>query len=288
MNTISTTGATGMTAEEFRIFRDYIYRRSGLYFEESKKFFLEKKLAERLVALGIDSFSRYFMHLHQENEPVEVKEIFRHITTTETGFYRNRRQMDGLRRRLLQDVVARVQKRGDRLLRVWSAGCSTGEECYTVAMLIRQHLDAANLDLQAEVIGSDINEQALKEARLGLYGEERCAPLPDELRHGFMDQVPGGFQVKGDIRQSVRFSYFNLADTFRYLSMGKMDMVLCRNVMIYFGEAARKEVLDSMARVIRPGGLLFLGYSEHIPKPGPFEPVVRDGRTVCYRKVNES
>lgn len=277
-----------MTPQEFRILRDYLYRRSGLYFEESKKFFLERKLRTRVESMGMQSYSQYFMNLHGENELMELKEIFKQVTTTETGFFRNRKQMLAVHHELLDGLIQEARRRPDQMLKGWSAGCSTGEEAYSLAMLIRAKLTELNLDIPVQISGSDINERALKTAEHGLYDAYQCAALPQPFLDRYMKRVGDRLHVSEQIRDMVRFEFFNLADTTRYLRLGRMDFVFCRNVLIYFGDAVRKEVLQGLARVIRPGGLLFLGYSEHLPRQPHFDPVIRDGHTICYRRIEEA
>ena len=288
MTTISVPGVPLMTPQEFRILRDYLYRRCGLYFEESKKFFLERKLRDRVGAMGMQSYSQYFMNLHGENEWMELKEIYKQVTTTETGFFRNRKQMNALRYELMDDLIQEARRRPDQMLKGWSAGCSTGEEAYSLAMLIRSKLSGSELDIPVRITGSDINERALKTAEHGLYDANRCTGLPQPFLDRYMEPVGDRYRVCDRIRDMVSLTFFNLADTTRYLRLGRMDFVFCRNVLIYFGDAVRKEVLQGLARVIRPGGLLFLGYSEHLPRQPYFDPLIRDGHTICYRRIEEA
>lgn len=285
---LSIAGAPGLTDEEFRIIRDYIYRRCGMYFEDSRKFYLEHKLGKRLKALGSRSFSQYFMEIQQSGgDETEVQEIFNTVTTTETCFYRNTPQMLAFQNLVLPEVVAEKFSSGSRILKIWSAGCASGEEPYTLAMLALEGVQSFPADLRVEIMASDINRSAISAAERGIYTARAAQRLPVELRERYMTPHGDGFRVNRDVRDMVTFRFFNLANGTKYLSFGKMDIVFCRNVLIYFAEASRRKALEDLSRVLNPNGFLFVGYSENaMMMSSRFSLVHYNKRPVCYRAVS--
>ena len=285
----SIAGVPGLTDDEFRNLRDHIYRRSGLYFEDSKKFYLEHKLGRRLKELGSRSFSQYYMELQQSGgEGAEMQEIFDTVTTTETCFYRNAPQMQAFSKLVLPELVEKKFASGSNTLRIWSAGCATGEEPYTLAMLVLEGAAAFPGNLKIEILATDINRSALTAAERGIYTEQAARRLPENLRERYMIPHGEGYRLKREVCDMVKFRFFNLANGTRYLTFGKMDIVFCRNVMIYFAEAARKKVLDNLSRILNPEGFLFVGYSENpLLTQGPFSLVQYNSRPVCYRVVTQ-
>lgn len=282
---LSIAGAPGLTDEEFRILRDYIYRRCGMYFEDSKKFYLEHKLGKRLKELGSRSFSQYFMDVQQSGgDTTEIQEIFNSVTTTETCFYRNTPQMQAFRNLVLPEVVAEKFSSGSKTLRIWSAGCATGEEPYTLAMLVLEGMSSFPADLRIEIMATDINRSAMNVAERGIYSAQAAQRLPDNLRDRYMTPHGDGFRVNREVRNRVTYRFFNLANGTRYISFGKMDIVFCRNVLIYFAEASRRKALEDLSRVLNPAGFLFVGYSENaVMMSSRFSLVHYNKRPVCYR-----
>ncbi|NOY22214.1 MAG: protein-glutamate O-methyltransferase CheR [Acidobacteria bacterium] len=284
----SIAGAPGLTDEEFRILRDYIYRRCGMYFEDSKKFYLEHKLGTRLKELGSRSFSQYFMEIQQSGgDETEIQEIFNTVTTTETSFYRNAPQMQTFRNLVLPEVVENKFSSGNRTLKIWSAGCATGEEPYTLAMLVLEGRSSFPSDLRIEITASDINRSVMNAAERGIYTARAAQRLPVELRERYMTPHGDGFRVNREVRDMITFRFFNLANGTRYLSFGKMDIVFCRNVLIYFAEASRRKALEDLSRVLNPNGFLFVGYSENaLMMSSRFSLVYYNKRPVCYRMAS--
>ncbi len=282
---LSIAGAPGLTDEEFRILRDYIYRRSGMYFEDSKKFYLEHKLGGRLKELGSRSFSQYFMELQQSGgDTAEVQEIFNTVTTTETCFYRNAPQMQAFLNLVLPEVVGKKFSSGSRRMKIWSAGCSTGEEPYTLAMLVLEAAPSFPSDLRIEIMATDINRNAMSVAERGVYSARAAQRLPVEFKDRYMTPHGDGFRVNRDVRDMVNFRFFNLANGTRYINFGKMDVVFCRNVLIYFADAARKKAIEDLSRVLNPSSFLFVGYSENaLMLSSRFSLVHYNGRPVCYK-----
>lgn len=252
-----------MGSEEFRLLRDFIYRHCGLHFGEDSKYLLERRLSKRLQALQIKNYKDYYYHLrYNKNKDEELTEVVNELTTNETYFFREDFQLKTLTREILPEIVARKEKTGDRKLRIWSAGCSSGEEPYTLAMLL---LDMPLLDgWQIDIIGTDISQRVLQVARKGIYGASSFRSTDDAYVRRFFTEVDGKHRIADRVKKLVTISHLNLFDSSRVALLGKMDIVLCRNVIIYFDLAAKKRVIDSFYKRLSPEGFLLLGHSESL------------------------
>ncbi len=252
-----------MGNEEFRLLRDFIYRHCGLHFGEDSKYLLERRLSKRLQTLQIKNYKDYYYHLrYNKNKDEELTEVVNELTTNETYFFREDFQLKTLTREILPEIVARKEKAGERKLRIWSAGCSSGEEPYTLAMLL---LDMPLLDgWQVDIIGTDISQRVLQVARKGIYGSSSFRSTDDLYVRRFFTEVDGKHRIADRVRERVTISYLNLFDSSKVALLGKMDIVFCRNVIIYFDLAAKKRVIDSFYKRLAPEGFLLLGHSESL------------------------
>lgn len=249
--------------EEFRLLRDLIHRYCGIFFDDSSRVLLEKRLARRLEALNLTSFRDYYHHLrYDEQRAREFVELMDILTTNETYFFREEYQLKAFTDEILPEIHERKSRAGDCSLRIWSAGCSTGEEPYTISMLM---LDKPEFrDWKVEIIGTDISQRVLQIARKGIYGKGAFRTTPERyiLRH-FIEE-PGGLRISDQVRKLVSFSQFNLMDSQRLMILGKMDLIFCRNVIIYFDLEAKRQVIDSFYRLLNDYGILLLGHSESL------------------------
>ncbi|BDG05890.1 CheR family methyltransferase [Anaeromyxobacter oryzae] len=251
----------GMTEEEFRLLRDLVHAHCGLWFRDDSRYLLERRLGPRVQALGLKDFSAYHRHLRFDpGREAELDEATDVLTTNETYFYREPNQLRTFSRDILPALACARAR--ERRLRILSAGCATGEEVYTVAMLVREAglFDGWDVD----IVGCDISRRCVAHARAGAYGEHAFRnPEVEPLRRWF--QLRGGKWVVDDaVRRSVRFHRENLLDPGALATVPGVDVVFCRNVMIYFDLAARRRVLRRFHERLRPGGWLLLGHSESL------------------------
>jgi len=252
-----------MSEEEFRLIRDLIYGHCGLFFDRDAKFLLEKRLSRRLTFHQLPGFREYYHFLkYSRGREQELSDIMDILTTNETYFFREEFQLKAFSGEILPELKAAKEKRGDRTLRIWSAGCSTGEEPYTIAMLIIE--SGAFLNWKVEIIGTDISNRVLQQARKGLYGKSSFRTTEQERVRRFFQEQDGFFRVNDQVRGLVTISHLNLLDENRMILLGKMDIIFCRNVIIYFDQVAKKKVVDSFYRSLREGGYLLLGHSESL------------------------
>jgi chemotaxis protein methyltransferase CheR len=276
------TGKPEMTAEEFRLMRDYVYGHCGILVRDDMKFVMQRRLWPRLEALGLSDFSAYYRYLRFDAQRrAELETAIEALTTHETYFFREPRQLKAFS----DEVLPRLERRNARLkrLRIWSAGCSSGEEAYTVAMLLKESGRFEGWDV--EVHGTDISRRVLAQARLGEYGPSSLRATPaDKISRYFVHVGPNRVRVRDDVRSWVSFGHHNLQEPDTGLLMSRMDAVFCRNVMIYFDTPARQRVLRHIYDKLVPGGYLLLGHSENlINLSADFELVHLRGDLV-YRK----
>lgn len=252
-----------MSPDEFRLLRDFVYQHCGLNFTEDSKYLLEKRLGKRLQHHHLKSYKDYYYLLrYNQNKDQELSEVVDLLTTNETYFFREDFQLRSFTEEILPEIRRRKERDGDRRLRIWSAGCSTGEEPYTIAMLLLEQPDFA--DWQIDIIGTDISQRVLQIARKGVYGESSFRVTPPEMRRRYFTEVDGKHRIVDRAKNLVTISHLNLFDAPRVGLLGRMDVVFCRNVIIYFDLAAKKRVIESFFQRLRPEGFLLLGHSESL------------------------
>ena len=252
-----------LSDEEFRLIRDLIYNHCGLFFDTDATYLLEKRLAKRLQFHQLSSFRDYYHFLkYDRKRDQELSDIMDILTTNETYFFRESFQLRAFTEEIIPSLRELKLKNGDRTLRIWSAGCSSGEEPYTIAMLL---LDRGGFaDWNVEIIGTDISHRVIQQARKGLYGKSSFRVTDDSYVRRYFTEQDGMFRVNDKVRELVTISHLNLLDANRISFLGHMDVIFCRNVIIYFDLAARRKVIDSFYRSLRNGGYLLLGHSESL------------------------
>lgn len=276
--------------EEFRLLRDLFASRAGLQFGPEFRYTMERRLRERLMVRELGTFSEYHHYLRFGARAAdEWDEAIDLLTTNETYFFREDRQLRAFQNEILPMLHA--QGRARRRLAVWSAGCSTGEEVYTIAMILAQSRlfpprstgseppesarsllarsaadrpNAPNGGWDVKVYGSDISRRCVTAARRGVYGESSFRATPDDLRRAYFRSGPGGWSVLESIRQLCHFGQMNLLDRDRPRIIGSVDAIFCRNVLIYFDARSRKAAIERLYERLLPGGVLLLGHSESL------------------------
>jgi len=273
--------APAMSEEEFRLLRDLVHGHCGVLFRDDTSYLLERRLAPRLQALGLASFGEYHRFLRYDpGRAAELDEAVDLLTTNETYFYREPLQLQAFAREILPALARTLASQ--RRLRIVSAGCSTGEEAYTVAVLVRDSRLFEGWDV--EVVGADISRRCLAAARAAAYGEHAFrSPEAEQMRRWF--RLRGGKWVVDDaIRRMVRFTRENLLAPEALASVSRVDVLFCRNVMIYFDLAARRGVLARFHAKLRDGGWLLLGHSESLLNVTADFEIVHLSRDLVYRK----
>jgi chemotaxis protein methyltransferase CheR len=251
----------------FQKFQKLIYAETGIWLGSSKTALLCGRLFRRLRALGITSLQGYYECVVQPDQQEERVRMIDAITTNETRFYREPRQFEFMVQRVFPRWRAEAEQGlRPRRVRIWSAGCSSGEEPYTVAMLLARHLPADE-GWDVRLLATDISTRVLEKARAGIYPMARSAELPKDLLHSFMlrgtAERKGEMKVKVEIQHMVDFRRLNLAQE-SDLSEGPFEAVFCRNVLIYFDAASKRRVVGNLLRRLMANGLLFVGHAENL------------------------
>lgn len=270
----------GMSDDEFRLFRDLIHDECGLYFAENKKLFLSSRIGKRLVARSLNSFYRYYRYLGEgEDRRAELLKLMDVLTINETSFFRNRAQFRLLETVVLPEILKSTPA-GERL-RIWSAGCSTGEEPYSIAIVVQETLRLGDAR-PVEVIASDLSLTALDRASRGVYTFSDVAEIDPVRRDRYFEARPEGCAVRERVKRTVIFDFHNLKHD---NGLRDLDIVFCRNVLIYFDAEEQKKTVTRFVRALRPGGYLFLGHSESVQGFSGELKFVHHDKGTAYRKA---
>ncbi len=267
--------------DEFRLLRDLINDFAGLYFDDSSAYAFDRRLGERLASLKLDGFDEYYKYLRFHSRSwAEIESAVEALTVKETYFFRQEYQLRAFRDELLPKLAA--EHAVDRRLRVWSAGCATGEEVYTIAMLIDESELFEGWDVR--VIGSDISKKSAASARRGVYSGASFRTTPPHTRAKYFEDREDGSHVVDRIKRLCHFGQLNLLDASKATMVGKVDVVFCRNVLIYFDARSRRRVIDTMYERLLPGGYLLLGHSESLLNVSTAFELVHLEEDLVYRK----
>ena len=258
---------TELSEEEFRLLRDLVHERFGLYFEDAQRPTLRSRLLGRLATLDLLTFEDYYHYLRfGPRRQEELQRMICHLTNNETYFYREAPQLQVFADPILRRIKDAKSPTGERTLRVLSAGCSTGEEAHTLAMII---WDSGHFfwSWDVQVFGMDVDTDALDKARRGVYHHNSFRSLnPALLERHFVPLAGGGAQVKDAVRRMVSLRHGNLMEAASYEGLPPLDAIFCRNVLIYFSDATTRRVVHLLHAALAPGGYLFLGHAESLSR----------------------
>jgi chemotaxis protein methyltransferase CheR len=245
----------------FRLLRDLIRDHCGLFFDDGSRYLLEKRLTRRVKSYHLSDFRDYYRLLrYDRNAETELLAIIDILTVNETYFFREQGQLKAFSTEILEEL--KETKKDSRRLRIWSAGCSTGEEPYTIAMIIAEMREFDGWDI--EVHGSDINQRVLQAARKGVYRKNSFRTIEPYFVKKYFQAEDGCFKVVDAAKKNVNFSCLNLLDPQKIRFLGKMDVIFCRNVLIYFDSLSRRKVIDIFYDRLLDGGYLLLGHAESL------------------------
>lgn len=252
--------------KDFEALRDFIYSVCGIYFQASKKYFLESRIVNRMTEAGTLTPAEYISLLgNTVRGKEELKKLLNDITTNETCFFRNISQLTALEQKLLPELIDTKGKAGYRKLRIWSAGSSSGEEAYTLAMLLLEKFSTLLKGWIIEIIGTDINEEVLAQARTGMYAPYAVRNTPEPYRKKYFTVDAGGkFILSPEVKKLVTFSSLNLYDDSKMLFMKSFDFIFCANVLIYFDTTSKSKVVQHFYNNLQPYGCFFVGQAESL------------------------
>jgi chemotaxis protein methyltransferase CheR len=274
-----------LTEEEFRRLCEYLYRRSGMTFNESKRYYVERRVHERMAATGSPSFTSYFARLRL-NARDEDEHFVNALTVNETYFYREEHQLKCLTTDLLAERL-RGKPVGERL-RIWSVPCSTGEEPFSVAIWLLENWPRVD-EYEIEIVGSDIDTRVLAQANAGIFGKRALMRLSaDLIARYFAPMDDERWRILEDLRESIRFSAVNLVEPSEMRRHGRFDVIFCRNVLIYFDDASRRVAAENLYENLLPGGFICLGHTESMSRISALFEVRRFADAIVYQRPPRS
>ncbi len=252
-----------MTDAEFRMFAELLRRRCGLHFSVDARFLFEKRVARRLRELDLTSFSSYHYQIRSGSPgSSEFARLVDELTTNETYFFRERSQLRALLNEIIPEVLARGRAGSGGPVKIWSAGCSSGEEPYSIVMLAMEAGFTPGVDFR--VYAADISTKVLRKARQGDYREASFRETESFFRRKYFTEKDNVWHISDEVKKHVDFFHLNFTDRSKTGLVAPMDVILCRNVIIYFNAETKQDVIGTFYEKLRPGGYLLLGHAESL------------------------
>ncbi|NCC23932.1 MAG: protein-glutamate O-methyltransferase CheR [Deltaproteobacteria bacterium] len=269
--------------KEFVDLRNFIYESTGIDIPEKRKYLLETRLGTRLKDLSLNTFGDYFNYLKFDpGKTREMENLFQQITTNETSLFRDVKQLQVFEDFVLKDILER--QASTKELNIWSAGCSSGEEPYTLGIMLHEALRMAIIGWRVRITANDLSSAMLEKARRGVYNDYAIRTTPPDILNKYFTKETDGYKIHPKVAKLVTFSQINLNDRLALKKIPKSHVVFCRNVIIYFDDEMKKKVISAFYDNLHPDGYLVLGHSESIHKISrSFQPVMKPGGIVYKR-----
>jgi len=276
-----------MNSKEFAELQRFIYDLTGIDVPERRKYLLENRLGSRLQELRLRNYAEYVAMLrHGVDRDEELKFFLAKITTNETSFFRDTKQLEVFEEHVLKKLLAEREAAGKKSLHIWSAGCSSGEEPYTLGIMLHEILRMSIIGWKIQVSADDLSPEVLAKARAGLYDDHALRTTSKDIVNRYFAKEPSGHKIHPKVQKLVTFGQINLIDKPAMKRVPRSDIIFCRNVIIYFDDAVKQKVIAGFYDNLLPGGYLVLGYSETIHKLSrAFQPLIKPGG-IIYRKAS--
>lgn len=274
-----------ISEEDFQKFREFFYRKTGIQFEASKRYFVDKRLVERILATASGTFRAYFMLLRFQASGEELQQLTNLMTVNETYFFREEYQFKCLVGSILPEVTA--AKKDNSPVRIWVIPSSSGEEPYSIAIYLLEYWAEIN-NWDIEIISSDIDTKILAQARQGLFSARSVQQLPAHILQRYFKRMNDGYQISDELRQSVEFTRVNLSELTDTRAYRNFDVIFCRNLLIYFDDLSRKTAAETFYDVLKPGGYICLGHSESMSRISSLYKVRKFPEAIVYQKPLEN
>ena len=271
--------------EDFLKFKEFFYRRTGINFEPSKRYFVDKRLVERIESTGTGTFRGYFSFMRCQVSGEELQQLTNLMTVNETYFLREEYQFRCLVDSILPEVVGR--KNSSDTIRIWCIPSSSGEEPYSIAIYLMEHWSGI-AEWDVEIISSDIDTNILRRARAGRYSARSVQHMPKTWLQRYFKSFGGEFQLCNDIREAVEFTRVNLSEPSDTITYRNFDVIFCRNLLIYFGDVSRTTAAETFYEALNPGGFICLGHSESMSRISPLFKVRKFPEAIVYQKGLEA
>jgi chemotaxis protein methyltransferase CheR len=273
--------AADLTQEDVRRVSEFLYRRTGMVFADNRRYYIDRRVAERIAVTQSESFRSYFAILRSDANH-EIEHLVNAFTVNETYFNREEHQLRCMTSDLLGNI-ARMRGRTEAI-RIWSIPCSTGEEPYSIAMWLMEHWSEVD-NYNIEIVGSDIDTCALKVGMEGIYSERALMRLSKDVVSRYFELLPGSrYQIHPGLVDSVQFTQANLIDSRDMARYRGFDIIFCRNVLIYFDDSSRRIAAENLYDCLRPGGYICLGHSETMSRISSLFRVCSFSEAIIYQR----
>ncbi len=285
--TVSRGGSSKeMSEKTFNDLRQFIYQECGIYFNNNKKYLLEGRITKRLISLKLTTYDEYLQFLKQDKNRFELDKLFEAITINETFFYRAQQQYEAFENVIIPEIIERKRKNKELrpTIRVWSAASSSGEEAYTLALIIHDRLKRKYPNVNFQILGSDIDTAVLAKARAAKYKDYAIRNVPPNQLKKYFTKKDGVYLLNNEIKQYARFSQVNLFDTVAMRKIVQCDVIFCANVLIYFDTKAKQKVVSHLYNSLNRGGYLFIGYSESLHGVSKAFKLIHLAKAMAYYK----
>jgi len=270
---------------DFVRFRDFFYRKTGIRFEDSKRYFVDKRLIERIEKTESSSFREYFSHMRFEASGKEFQELVNMMTVNETYFFREKHQFKCMTQHVLNEIVR--QHGANPTVRIWSIPSSTGEEPYSIALYLLEYWRMID-SIDVEIFASDIDSKGLDACRKGVFNKRSVMNLsPVILNKYFTPLANDRYEINSDLRGAIEFSLLNITERVETRKYRNIDLIFCRNMLIYFDDKARREAIEALYDALNPGGFIFLGHSESMSRICSLFKTRKFGDVLVYQKPME-
>ncbi|KMT22007.1 CheR family methyltransferase [Clostridium cylindrosporum] len=267
----------------YKKYTDLIYSKTGLSYELNKKYFVEKRIENCMEDINISDFLEYYHFIRFSPNEKEFYKLINELTVNETYFFRDFPQLRNFAEDVLPIIVKEKERKKDYSIKIWSAACATGEEAYTLAIILLEMLDKPEV-WDIKIIASDINNKVLDAAKKGIYDDRAMREMPQEYLVKYFTVKGDRYHIDLKVKKYVEFKRLNLFNSDEIFKIGNCDFIFCRNVLIYFSTESRKKVVEALYHSLSPGGFIFLGHSESIARISSSYKAQKIGDTIVYSK----
>lgn len=273
-----------LSDELYDKFVKMIYKETGIFFEQNKKYYVQKRIEKRALIYGIDDLNDYYIMLKYAVDSSEFYKLINQLTINETYFFRDFPQL----RNFAEDILPVFEKENhiSKKLKIWSAACSTGEEAYTLAIILLEMLDNPG-EWEIQILATDINSEVLQKARIGVYDKRSVRDVPQVYLEKYFTRQSDKYLISHDVKKYVTYREVNLMDEAAMNNINGCDFIFCRNCLIYFDDESRRSVVSKFYKSLNPGGYLFLGPSESVGRISSAYKVSRMGDTIVYSRPKQ-
>jgi len=276
-----------LSNDEFKELTDFIYEKTGISIPARRKYLIENKLGKRLLELNLKTYADYLKYLKfSPKKESEFKKLCELITINETCFFRDLKQLTMFKNIILPEIIKKRQEQGIKALNIWSAGCSSGEEPYTIGIILHEVLKVSIIGWNIKIYANDLSPAMLFKARKGVYNDYSLRTTPENIKQKYFIKQKDGYKIHPKVQKLVNFQLLNLANPKDVKKIPKSDIIFCRNVIIYFDDAVKQKVISHFYENLKDDGYLFLGYSESIHRITKlFKPQIKPGGIVYQKNM---